>query len=54
MHTKFLKTQCDLENSTQELERLRSSFDELDLWVKEKIDGMQYENLDEKGYRNES
>lgn len=54
MHVKFLKNQCDIENTTQELERLGCSFDELDLWVKERIEGMKYEDWEEKGRRRES
>ena len=47
MYAKFLKNQSTLEKTTQELEILRRSFDEFDLWIKEKIEGMQYEDWEE-------
>lgn len=41
MHAKFIENQCALENTTQELESLRRSFDELDLWVEDRGEAIQ-------------
>ena len=52
MYGKFIKNQDALEKTTLELERLRRSFDEFDFWVKENIEGMQYEDREEKIHRS--
>ena len=52
MHAKFLQNQCVLENTIQELEKLRRNFYELDLWVKDKLIGIQYEDWVEKEHQS--
>lgn len=53
MYPKFVQNQCVLEIQTQEWEKLRQIFDKLALWVNDKLDGMQYEDCEEKGCRGE-
>ena len=48
MHAKFQENQDTLEKTTQELERQKHSFNEFDLQVKEMIEGMQYDDWEEK------
>lgn len=48
IHAKFLGNQNTLYTANQNFERVRCSFDEFDLWVKEEIDGIQHEDLEEK------
>ncbi|KAG5612311.1 hypothetical protein H5410_023592 [Solanum commersonii] len=56
MHEKFLrkkeKDKHALESVTQELERLRSDFGELNLWIGDKKSGMCLEDWEEKGRRS--
>ena len=49
MYTKFVENQDTLEKATREVERLRRGYDDFDTWVKEKIERMQYESLEDKG-----
>ncbi|TMX03746.1 hypothetical protein EJD97_014463, partial [Solanum chilense] len=48
VYTKFVENQGTLEKATQEVERLRCGYDDFDTWVKEKIEMMRYESLDDK------
>ena len=45
----FVKNQDALEKLTQEVERLRRGYDDFDTCVKEKIERMRYEILEDKG-----
>ena len=49
MYIKFVENQDALEKATQEVERLRRGYDYFDTWVKEKIERMRYESLEDKG-----
>ena len=49
VYTKFVENQDTLERMTQEVERLRCGYDDFDNWIKERIERMQYESLEDKG-----
>ncbi|XP_069154348.1 uncharacterized protein [Solanum lycopersicum] len=49
VYAKFVKNQDTLEKTTQEVERLRRGYEDFDTLVKEKIERMRYESLEEKG-----
>ena len=49
MYVKFIENQDALEKENQEVERLRCGYDDLDTWVKEKIERMRYKILEDKG-----
>ena len=49
LYAKFVDNQNNLEKVTQEVERLRRAYDDFDTWVKEKIERMWYEILEDKG-----
>ena len=49
MYAKFVENQYTLERVTQEVERMRRGYDDFDNWIKEKIERMRYESLEDKG-----
>ena len=49
MYAKFVENQDTLERVTQEVERMRRGYDDFDNWIKEKIERMRYESLEDKG-----
>lgn len=48
VYAKFIENQA-LERATQEVERLRCSYDDFDNWIQQKIERMRYESLEDKG-----
>ncbi|TMW84971.1 hypothetical protein EJD97_024039 [Solanum chilense] len=49
VYAKFVENQETLERVTKEVERLRRGYDDFDNWIKEKIERMRYESLEDKG-----
>ena len=49
MYAKFIVNQDTLERVPQEVERLRRGYDDFYNWIKEKIERMRYEILEDKG-----
>ena len=53
MYAKFIVNQDTLERVPQEVERLRRGYDDFDNSIKEKIERMLYECLEDKGRTGE-
>ena len=53
VYAMFVEKQDTLERVTQEVERLRRGYDDFDTWIKEKIERMWYESLEDKGRLDE-
>ena len=49
VYAKFVENQDALERETREVERLRKGYDDFDNWIKQKIERMWYESLEDKG-----
>ena len=53
MYAIFVENHDTLERVTHEAERMRHGHDNFDTWIKEKIERMQYESMEDKGILGE-